>query len=85
MLRAIIAASYADAVSRLTRNEMQLYRQRLAGIMRWLARAEKRLRERDEGETAELTRQAYNAVYRLSVHCHYESCDGAGEANGRGR
>jgi hypothetical protein len=65
----------------LTRKEMRAYHDALAPMLVWLGRAQKRLDERGEQETRDLTARAYDAIHALRVHWHYQSVNGAAQVN----
>jgi len=62
---------------------MARFREALApDLLRW-KRITDRLQRRGEWETAKLAAAVYNAIHAVAVHAHYQSCGGAGNANGR--
>jgi hypothetical protein len=63
---------------------MQAYRDALAPMLMWLGKAQKRVDQRGEQESRDLTARAYDAIHALRVHCHYQSVNGAAQVNERG-
>jgi hypothetical protein len=68
----------------LTKAEMRVYSQRIAMMLGWIARARRRLEQRQEwGRIHQLSMEAENALLALKMAAHYEAVEGAGGTTDR--